>query len=196
MKCGKRSFFEKHAQHWDNHPEPRNLKRVVEEVEIKKGSMICDVGTGTGVLVPYLLEKTGKKGKVIAIDYAPAMIEQAIRKLRHLPVEFIIADIHHTCFPDNYFDYVICNACYPHFDRKKTAIKEIYRILKKDGSIVISHPTGKDFVNNLHKSTGGCIEKDRVPEAKILAKTLASHGFSVLKIIDEPDFYFVSGKKI
>ncbi|MGB9642740.1 MAG: class I SAM-dependent methyltransferase [Candidatus Ratteibacteria bacterium] len=195
MKCGKLSFFEKHAKHWDTHPENENVKRVVEETEIKKGSVICDVGTGTGVLVPYLVKKTGKKGKVIAIDYAPSMIEQATKKWRNLPAEFVVADIHKTSFPDNHFDYVICNACYPHFERKKVALKEIYRILKNDGIIVISHPKGRDFVNNLHKSVGGCIAKDRVPQATILAKTLEYSGFIPLKVIDEPDFYFVSGKK-
>ncbi|MCM8788281.1 MAG: class I SAM-dependent methyltransferase, partial [Candidatus Omnitrophica bacterium] len=124
-------FFDKLAENWDCNKDDRDLKRVVEETGIKKGSVVCDVGTGTGVLVPYIFEKVGKGGRIIAIDYAPEMIKKAKEKWKKLPVEFVIADIHRTDFPDNYFDYVICNACFPHFKKKKIALKEIHRILKK-----------------------------------------------------------------
>lgn len=194
METSKKKFFDMHAKNWDCKPH-KNLERVIEEAEIKKDSFICDVGTGTGVLVPYLIKKIGKKGKLIAIDYSDEMIKKAKENWKKLKVEFIVADIHKTDFPDNYFDYVVCNACFPHFDRKKIALKEIYRILKKGGSIIISHPTGRAFVNKLHRETGGCIKKDVLPEAKILAKLLKECNFIPLKVIDEPEFYFVSAIK-
>lgn len=192
----KRYFFDKHAETWDCHPPHKNLGRVIEEAEIKKGSVVCDAGTGTGVLVPYIFEKTGKTGRIIAIDYSTEMIKNAKNKWEKLPVEFIVADIHKTNFSGDCFDYVICNACFPHFEKKKVALKEIYRILKKNGVIVISHPTGREFVNNLHMVTGRCIKKDRVPQAHILAKLLKQCNFTPLKIIDEPEFYFVSAIKL
>ncbi len=194
MRNHKKKFFDMHAENWDCHLPHKNIKRVIEETEIKKGSIICDVGTGTGVLVPYLVKKAGKKGKVFAIDYSPEMIKRAKEKWEKLPVEFIVADIHKTNFPDDYFDYVICNASYPHFERKKIALKEIFRILKKGGIVVISHPPGRDFVNKIHKEHH-CMEKDVVPEGKNLAKTLKETGFTPIKIIDEPEFYFVSAIK-
>jgi len=191
----KKEFFDRHAEHWDCHPPHKNLTRVVEEAEIKKGSIVCDVGTGTGVLVPYLVKKIEKKGVLIAIDYSSEMIKKAKEKWAKLPVEFVVADIHKTDFQGDYFDCVICNACFPHFERKKIALKEIHRILKKGGLLVISHPTGKDFVNRIHREAGGCIKKDRIPPGSALAKLLKQSGFTPLKIIDEPDFYFVSGIK-
>ncbi|MCM8759056.1 MAG: class I SAM-dependent methyltransferase [Candidatus Omnitrophica bacterium] len=195
MEDKRKIFFDRHAENWDCHLTHHNLARVVEEAEIEKGAIICDVGTGTGVLVPLLHRKVGKKGKIIAIDYSSEMIKKAKEKYGKLPVEFIVADIHKTDFPDNYFDYVICNACFPHFENKKMALKEIYRILKKEGIIVISHPTGKEFVNKLHKETGGCIKKDRVPPGIVLARTLKEFNFTPLKVIDEPEFYLVSAVK-
>jgi ubiquinone/menaquinone biosynthesis C-methylase UbiE len=195
MEDKKRKFFDMHAKHWDLCVEHKNHARVIEEIQLKKGAAVCDVGTGTGVLVPYIMKKISKKGKLIAIDYSSEMIKKAKEKWKNLKTEFLIADIHSTPFDDESFDYVICNACFPHFENKKKALKEIYRILKKGGTVVISHPTGKEFVNNLHKNTGGCIEKDMVPDGTKLAKTLEKSGFITLKVIDEPDFYFVSAKK-
>lgn len=195
MQQAKQQFFDKHAKHWDCHKPHKNLKRVIKEADIRKDSTICDVGTGTGVLVPYLVKKIGENGKLIAIDYSKEMIKKAKENWKNLPVKFVLADIHSTDFPDNYFDYVVCNACFPHFERKKIALKEIHRILKKGGTIIISHPTGKEFVNKLHRETGGCIGKDILPEAGTLAKLLKQCNFTPLKVIDEPEFYFISAVK-
>ncbi len=195
MRSRRRRFFDKHAENWDSHPEHRNLSKVVEETNIKKGSHVCDVGTGTGVLVPYILKKIGKLGRITAVDYSPAMIEKAKAKYHFENVEFLVADIHKTQFPDECFDYVICNACFPHFERKKIALKEIYRILKKNGVLVISHPAGRGFVNKIHQNAGGCIRKDRVPTGSVLGRFVRKHGFQPEKIIDEPEFYFVSAIK-
>ena len=196
MQKHKLEFFNKFAEDLDSYPAHKNLGRVIKETNIKKGSFICDVGTGTGVLIPYILKGIGEKGRVIAIDYSPAMIDKAKTKQYLKNVEFLVVDIHKTMFPDEYFDYVIANACFPHFEKKNVALKEIHRILKKNGMVVISHPTGRDFVNKIHHNTGGYIKKDIVPEGITLANLLKKHCFHPEKIIDEPDFYFVSGKKL
>ena len=188
-------FFDKLAKNWDSNQDEVSLKRVIDETNIKKGSAVCDVGTGTGVLLPYIVEKVEETGKVIAIDYSSEMIKKAKEKWGKLAVEFVVADIHNTGFPDSYFDYVICNACFPHFEKKKIALKEIHRILKKGGTIVISHPRGREFVNKLHREACECIKRDRVFEADILAKLLKQQNFTPLKTIDEPNFYFVSAVK-
>lgn len=196
MESRKRRFFDRQAENWDSHCEHKNLSRVIEEANIKTGSFVCDVGTGTGVLIPYLLKKIEEKGKIIAIDYSMEMIKKAKEKFGKIKkVKFIVGDIHKTDFPDNYFDYVVCNACFPHFENKKIALKEICRILKKNGVIVISHPTGRDFVNKLHQNSDVCVKKDRVPSGITLAKILQQCSFIPMKIIDESEFYFVSAVK-
>lgn len=195
MQKHKLEFFNKFAEDLDSYPAHKNLGRVIKETNIKKGSFICDVGTGTGVLIPYILKGIGEKGRVIAVDYSPAMIDKAKTKYHLKNVEFLVVDIHKTMFPDEYFDYVIANACFPHFERKNVALKEIYRILKKNGVVVISHPTGRDFVNKIHQNSGGCIKKDIVPAGSALAKILHKFSLTPLKVIDEPEFYFVSAVK-
>lgn len=196
MQNHKRRFFDRQAENWDYHCEHKNLSRIIEEADIKKGSLVCDVGTGTGVLVPYLLKKIGEKGEIIAIDYSTEMIKKAKEKfVKTKRVKFIVGDIHKTDFPDNYFDYVVCNACFPHFENKNIALKEICRILKKNGLIIISHPTGREFVNKLHKNSDVSIKKDRIPPGSNLAKILQLCSFTPMKIIDELEFYFVSAVK-
>ena len=197
MQNRRREFFNRHAENWDSNSSPscKNLGRVMKEANLKKGSFVCDVGTGTGILIPYILKKIGNTGRIIAIDYSSAMIEKAKIKHRDKNVEFYVVDIHKTMFPYDYFDYVIANACFPHFEKKRIALKEIHRILKKNGMLVISHPTGRDAVNKLHKNADGCIKKDVLPKAATLAKLLQQCFFQPEKIIDEPGFYFVSAIK-
>lgn len=54
-------------------------------------------------------------------------------------------DILCTNFPDNFFDIVICNHVLEHIKDDKTAIREIYRILKKEGLAILMVPIDYDL---------------------------------------------------
>jgi ubiquinone/menaquinone biosynthesis C-methylase UbiE len=46
------------------------------------GATVLDVGCGTGRNFPLLVEKVGKRGKIIGIDYSEGMLEQARRRIQ------------------------------------------------------------------------------------------------------------------
>jgi SAM-dependent methyltransferase len=61
------------------HPEVENpLLRWLDDIPDAVGKAVADLGCGTGPLLPHLV---GRFGRVIALDFAPAMIEHARRRL-------------------------------------------------------------------------------------------------------------------
>ena len=192
----KKEFFNKMSERWDENDKvsPDKYRRVIGFLNIKKKDKILDVGTGTGVLIPYILEYE-KDVEIFAIDIAEKMIEKLKRKNFSKNVKVFVMDICKTSFKKDFFDKVIANACFPHFDNKEMALKEIYRILKRDGIFVISHPTGRDHVNDMHRKYEP-VEKDIIEDIYTLSKFVEGFGFKLIEGIDEKDFFIVVFKKL
>ncbi len=190
-------FFNRMADTWDE--ERREtvacLNRVVEEARLASGQKVLDVGTGTGVLIPFLAEKVGAGGRIHAIDYAENMIGKLKGNGVQANVEPQVMDIHKTSYTDMFFDRVIANACYPHFEDKPLALSEIHRLLKPDGLFILSHPTGREHVNRIHRTAHSVVEGDILPAPEFLLPVIISAGFDTLKVIDEPEFFLLSFTK-
>lgn len=191
-------FFDHHAASWDadRHPEEdARLARVVALAEVRPGDAVLDVGTGTGALVPHLLRVLGSAGRIVAIDLSPDMLQVARQKGFPPGVTLLEADVHHLPLPDAEFDRVICNAALPHFEDRARSIREMMRVLRSGGILVISHPIGREAVNRLHREVGGPVEEDRVPPPEAMAALLREAGLTDVWIADEPEFYLAKGSK-
>jgi ubiquinone/menaquinone biosynthesis C-methylase UbiE len=194
----KQRFFDHHAAAWDQsrHPEEdARLGRVVVLAEVESGHAVLDVGTGTGVLVPHLLRAIGPTGRIVAIDLSPGMLEVARQKVFPPHVTLLEADAHGLPLPDADFDRVICNAAFPHFEDRAQSVREMIRVLRSGGMLVISHPIGREAVNTLHREAGGPVEEDRVPTANVMVTLLQGAGLTDVRVIDEPEFYLARGTK-
>jgi ubiquinone/menaquinone biosynthesis C-methylase UbiE len=119
----------------------------------------------------------------------------AVAKEKGFPanVAFIEADMENSNLADEQFDRVILNAVFPHFTNKIKALSEAVRVLKPGGSLTISHPIGREAVNNLHRQAGGVVAEDKVPTASLMQQLLKEVGLARVRVIDEPDFYLVIG---
>ncbi len=94
-----------------------------------------DVGCGTGVLVPYIIDKIGKSGNIVGLDFAEKMLEKAREKFpeKDFPnVSFVCQDIMECDFK-KIFDFVICYSVFPHFFDKKQVVKKMASFLKPEG---------------------------------------------------------------
>ncbi|MDZ5010498.1 methyltransferase domain-containing protein, partial [Clostridium perfringens] len=112
-----KEFFNKVAFEWDNmckHDDIK-LREIIELSSIRNNAKILDVGTGTGILVSYLLEKSPLK--ITAIDISENMIMVAKEKYKDDGVEFIVKDV--MDFNDKGFDYIFIYSAYPHFNDKE-----------------------------------------------------------------------------
>ena len=108
---------------------------------IKKGDVVIDLGSGAGNDAFIARHETGETGKVIGIDFTPAMIEKArhnaeIRGLHN--VEFRQGDIEKMPVGGNVADVIVSNCVLNLVPNKDGVIKEIYRVLKPGGHFSIS----------------------------------------------------------
>ncbi|NMA65489.1 MAG: class I SAM-dependent methyltransferase, partial [Clostridiaceae bacterium] len=65
-------FFNSMAQRWDifcRHDKEK-IDFILNLLNIKYGSRILDVGTGTGILIPFLINKVGDQGEITAVDFS------------------------------------------------------------------------------------------------------------------------------
>lgn len=109
--------------------------------KIKKGDTIIDLGSGAGNDCFIARAETGASGKVIGIDFTPAMIEKArenAAKLGFNNVEFRQGDIEHMPVAANTADVVVSNCVLNLVPNKDGVFKEIYRVLKPGGHFSIS----------------------------------------------------------
>ncbi|SDG87165.1 arsenite methyltransferase [Chitinophaga filiformis] len=109
--------------------------------QIKKGDTVIDLGSGAGNDCFIARHETGETGKVIGIDFTPAMIERAranaeVRGFNN--VEFRQGDIESMPVTANVADVVVSNCVLNLVPNKDAVIKEIYRVLKPGGHFSIS----------------------------------------------------------
>ena len=109
---------------------------VIEVTGLKEG-VILDVGCGPGLLTRELARRS-KKLQVIGIDVSYYAIKQAKRNCHELNnVTFKIADVSRLPFKDNFFDLVICKDSLHHFGNLKRALREMCRVVKREGTVYL-----------------------------------------------------------
>jgi SAM-dependent methyltransferase len=109
--------------------------------KIKKGDVVIDLGSGAGNDCFVARAETGETGKVIGIDFTPAMIEKAranAAKLGFDNVEFRQGDIENMPVDDNTADVIVSNCVLNLIPNKEAVFKEIGRVLKVGGHFSIS----------------------------------------------------------
>jgi ubiquinone/menaquinone biosynthesis C-methylase UbiE len=109
--------------------------------KIKKGDVVIDLGSGAGNDAFIARHETGETGKVIGIDFTPAMIEKArknaeVRGFNN--VEFRQGDIEKMPVTANTANVIVSNCVLNLVPNKDGVIKEIYRVLKPGGHFSIS----------------------------------------------------------
>ncbi|MCX9010847.1 MAG: methyltransferase domain-containing protein [Candidatus Methanoperedens sp.] len=117
-------------------------KLLVEELDIKKGDYILDIGCGTGRLAEYISEIIGNKGRIYSIDPAEYRIQVAQKKIKGKSLPNISFEVGRgedlSCFADNSFDTVVMNVVFGWITDKKTTLAEVYRVLKPNGLVGIT----------------------------------------------------------
>jgi ubiquinone/menaquinone biosynthesis C-methylase UbiE len=112
-----------------------------EFAKIKEGDVVVDLGSGAGNDCFVARRSTGASGKVIGVDFTPAMIEKAranAEKMGYNNVEFRQGDIENMPITANVADVVVSNCVLNLVPNKHAVLTDIYRVLKPGGHFSIS----------------------------------------------------------
>ena len=138
------NFFSKpFFEIWLNQAHPKIKDWFKKEIaylkkNIKPNSKILDIGCGFGRHIEVIADFSKE---VIGIDNNFDMIRKAKDRLSNFKnVKLFVQDAQNLDFDDDYFDYVICltNTFGDFPDIKEDVLKEMKRVCKKDGKIIIS----------------------------------------------------------
>ncbi|MED4729752.1 class I SAM-dependent methyltransferase [Aneurinibacillus migulanus] len=117
-------------------------KTVFKNAPIPPGSRILFVGVGTGADLQLL---TQENSTVTAIDISPDMLQQAKKKYGDSQlITFMEMDAQHMNFSDESFDIVIANLVVSVVPDPMLCMKEIIRVTRKEGHILIFDKFGPD----------------------------------------------------
>lgn len=192
-----RSFFNQKAATWDetnSEPDAAKLEEMAERLEIEPASTILDVGSGTGVFLPYLLSRTNDNVQVVALDFAEEMLKRARGKSLKRWVDYLHADATAIPVRSEAFDIVLCYSSFPHFQNKRKALSEIKRVIKTGGRLLICHTSSRAEINDIHRQIPD-LENDLIPGQDEMKKLLSHAGFTDIKIDDGTSSYLVSARK-
>jgi demethylmenaquinone methyltransferase/2-methoxy-6-polyprenyl-1,4-benzoquinol methylase len=194
-------FFNKIAGQWDRRVQSQRLSQFLDsyvpKFGLKYGQKILDVGAGTGILIPFLLQEVGRSGYVVGIDYAEKMIDICKSKYGHLSnVRFEVRNVGQIDYSSGSFDAVTCFGLFPHLENRKEALSQINRVLKLGGRLVIAHSLSSAELAAHHQSSSAVVAQDSLPNSLEMKELLRTAGFGGISIKDEPECYLCLSDKV
>jgi arsenite methyltransferase len=175
-------------------PEGANLGlgcgNPVALASLREGETVLDLGSGAGLDCFLAANKVGEKGRVIGVDMTPEMLEKARENARqgdYKNVEFRLGEIENLPVADSSVDVVISNCVINLVPDKGRVFKEIFRVLKPGGRLMVSDivlltelpDTIKNSIAGYIGCLSGAIMKDEYIEA------VKEAGFQEVRVVDE-----------
>lgn len=185
-------FFDKLAQEWDlmfTAEDMERLSHIVDQLKVKSGMKILDLGCGTGILFDMLRRKVGDAGSVTGVDFSLEMAQKALRNFPFTNVNVIDADAVALPFRDSTFDMVTAFSAFPHFTNQQRALDEAHRVLKSGGKINIIHLVSSKEIAEMHHKIGGAIAHDEIPPEDKLRQMLDASKFTDVSIEDHTGLF-------
>jgi len=118
--------------------------RVLDKLGVRADDVVIDFGCGPGF---YTIPLTKMVGRVIAIDSQTGMLEKASRYAakNNVKVEFYQNDGKSIPLPDSIADLIFLRRVFHELDDKQAVLKELTRLLKRNGRLAIMEKTKKSL---------------------------------------------------
>lgn len=188
------AFFARLAPKWDSDYTTKNdaiINIILDNAGVEKGKEILDVACGTGILIPFYLER--EAASVTAIDITPEMAEIAREKFPQENVRIICGDATETDF-GQLFDCIVIYNALPHFPDAEMLIGRLSSLLKEDGILTVAHGMSREMINAVHSSNSAQAVSAGLMAAEELAEIFNKY-ITVTTLISDEDMYQVAGRK-
>ena len=119
---------------------------VLDAAHLREGDRVLDVGTGSGLVAAKAAKRVGATGEVTGVDLSSGMLAIAMRNAEvppfHAPLHFRAMDAERLDFPSVRFDAAVSLFAFLHFPDRRSAVREIFRVLRPGGRIAIGIGSG------------------------------------------------------
>ncbi len=114
--------------------------RVIQVIAPKPGSVVADIGSGSGFLTLLMSKKVGPTGKVLAVDINPALLQEVARRaqasrLANIETRVAVQD-QSPLDPDSVDLVLICDT-YHHFEKPHSTLLSLLAALKPGGELLL-----------------------------------------------------------
>ena len=120
------------------------LDKFAAWLGLKPGMTAVDVGCGLGYLGYTYWPYFGKGGQYLGVDISSKLLQDAAKAAKEWAVggeaRFTEGDVHRLPFPDNFADWVMCQALLMHLEKPELALAEMVRVAKPGGLIMCNEP--------------------------------------------------------
>ncbi len=186
-------YFDTVASSWDSQVEvwPEKIAHILDVAALKPGHKVLDVGSGTGVLLPYLAERIGLEGHATAVDISPKMLQVAKAKYGWLSgVDFCQRDIERDEIKGPY-DAIVLYCVYPHLQEPLATLQRLSEALAPEGHIIIAHPESRQAINAIAAHREGKVYSTPLPAASVLRQRMEAEGLKVDYWEDDDQYYII-----
>jgi len=171
----------------------------INHADLKEGEIVVDLGSGAGIDIFLAAKKVSESGKAIGIDMTDKMLEKARENAvrgNYSNVEFKKGDIEENIpLNHNSVDAVISNCVINLTTNKTNAFKEVFRILRSDGRMIISDLiTDAELPPEEVNSDQWCECIDGALTKENYLSCMKQAGFEKIKVLEERAY--MEGEKI
>jgi len=124
-----------------------HITRYTAAAEIVKGKTVLDIASGSGY-GSHLLSQHAKK--IFGVDVDPTAIEYAKKNYKNDNLRFLLGDGKTIPLDNNSVDMVTSFETIEHIEAYDNFMKEIHRVLKDDGLLILSTPNKTEFPKGNH----------------------------------------------
>jgi putative heme-binding domain-containing protein len=167
-------FFDRPTRDYEERPE-----LLISALDIPRGAVVADIGSGTGYFTWRLAEHVGRAGKVYAVDVQQTMLDMtkaAVDRRNVDNVEYVLSQGNDVRLAEQSIDFAFIAYAYHEFADPKAMMAAIRRALKPDGRIFVleyARETNRSPASSLHSMSFEDIRREIEPA-----------GFAVDRLLD------------